>query len=194
MVRSSVEVRRAEPGDVELLLRLVDRARDEEHLPVRPHSAAHRSRVLEALGRDEVTMFLAFCGLEPVGAVVLREAEMVPLSGRAAVHIEHLFVDPSWRRRGVAHLLLSAAATATEQLGATELVCAASAGDREAQRFLARLGFTPLVVSRTVSAAALRRRLALSGVDGRRTAVNKVLARRRREAKVRLEARPAAGR
>ena len=194
MVRSSVDVRRAEPSDVELLLRLVHGARLEEHLPVRPHSEAHRGRVLEALGRADVTMFLAFCGREPVGAVVLREAETVSFSGRVAVHIEHLFVDPAWRRRGVAHLLLGAAVTATEQLGATELVCATSAGDRDAQRFLARLGFTPLVVSRTVSAAALRRRLALSGADERRTAVNKVLARRRREAQIRLEARPAAGR
>jgi GNAT superfamily N-acetyltransferase len=193
MVRSSVDVRRAEVGDVDLLLRLVDRACLEEHLPVRPHSEAHHSRVLKALDRDDVTVFVACSGLEPVGAVVLRAAELVPLSGQDAVHIEHLFVDPDWRRRGVAHLLLSAAATATEQLGAPDLVCATAPGDREAQRFLARLGFAPLVVHRTISTASLRRRL--SGHGGpRRTAVEKVIARRRREARVRLEASSAAGR
>jgi ribosomal protein S18 acetylase RimI-like enzyme len=196
--RSSIDVRRLEPGDVDALLRLVDRAGSDEHRAARAGSRAgsraDRARVADALGRDDVTTFVASCGPEPVGVVVLRSAGIVPLSEERAVHIEHLVVDPDWRRRGVAHLLLGAAAAAAEEMGADALVCATAAGDREAQRFLARLGFAPLVVQRTVSAAALRRRLATEATGGRRTTVDKVLARRRREARVRLQARPAAGR
>jgi GNAT superfamily N-acetyltransferase len=200
MLRTTVEVRRATSQDVDLLLTLAQRARLGEQLPPRPESLAVRTRALTALDRPDVTVFLACAGQEPVGAIVLRVGEILPLSCSDAVHIEQLFVDQDWRRRGVARQLLGAAATVAEHLGTSDVVCTTPSGVRESQRFLARLGFTPLVVQRAVPVATLRRKLAAGGGTARRkAAVELVLARRRREARTRteavtLEAHPAAGR
>jgi len=197
MPRTTVEVHRATPEDVDQLIHLADRARSEEHLRPRMDASAQRSRFVAALKRPDVTVFLALAGQEPVGAVVLRVGEVLPLCGSDGVHVEQLFVEASWRRRGVARQLLAAAVGAAEAHGAADVVCTTPAGVREPQRFLARLGFTPLVVQRVVPLATLRRRLAADS-GWRRPSVELVLARRRREARersgVRLEARPAAGR
>ncbi|MFP5334195.1 MAG: GNAT family N-acetyltransferase [Actinomycetes bacterium] len=200
MPRTTVEVRRATESDVELLMQLAARARDEEHLPPRGDVAVHRARAVAALNRSDVVVFVAAAAGEPVGAVVLRVGEVLPLCGAEAVHVEQLYVDAGWRRRGVARQLLTAAVQLADEQGVSDLVCTTPAGVREPQRFLARLGFTPLVVQRVVPLATLRRRLATSVEETgrRRAAVDLVLARRRREQRARagvtLEARPAAGR
>lgn len=198
MPRTTVEVRRAVTDDVDLLLRLAQRARSGERLPSRADTTAVRCRAVTAMTRPDVAVYVACAGQQPVGALVLRFGEVLPLSGTEAVHVEQLFVDPDWRRRGVARQLLSTAVTVAEAHGASDIVCSTPAGAREPQRFLARLGFSPLVVQRVVPLTSLRRRLAADA--GRRgTTIDLVLARRRREARERaaaltLEARPAAGR
>lgn len=182
MPRSTVEVGRAVPEDVDLLLTLVRQARDQDQQPSREESASYRARMRSALSRPDVSVYLARCGGDPVGVVVLRLGETVPLTGQEAVHVDQLYVDPRWRRRGVARQLLAVAANAAEHFGAGDIVCSTPPGARDAQRFLARLGFTPLAVQRVVPLATLRRRLAGEGVGRRRTGAELVLARRRRQA------------
>ena len=207
MPKNPVEVRRATPEDAHLLVRLVQRARLDEEVPTRgDHGhATHPTRAMTALERPDVTVLLACTGEEPVGVLTLRLGELLPLTGSDAVHVEQLFVDPDWRRRGVARQLLAAAATTAEHHGSAQMVCTTSPGGREAQRFLARLGFAPLVVQRVVTVATLRRRLAGEVSGGRRrAAVDLVLAQRRQArakataakatAAVTLGVRPAAGR
>lgn len=207
MAKHPVEVRRATPEDADVLVRLVERARLDDETPSRAEHGvlSQRVRVLAALERPDVTVFVACSGEEPVGALTLRLGELLPLTGADAVHVEQLFVDPDWRRRGVARQLLAAAATTAEHYGSTQMVCATTPGLREAQRFLARLGFVPLVVQRTVPLTTLRRRLVGDVPGGRRkAAVDLVLAQRRQaraktRAKVSASAvtmgvRPAAGR
>jgi GNAT superfamily N-acetyltransferase len=186
MPRTSVEVRRAVPGDVDLLLRLAQRILPEDVAPGRLESGGARQRLLTAIEREDVTVLLACAGQEPVGVLVLRLGELIPLCGSGAVHVEQVFVDPDWRRKGIARQLLSAAVTAAEHHDAADVVCTLPPGQRDAQRFLARLGFAPLVVQRAVPVGTLRRRLAgdLGGGRGR-AAVELVLARRRREARKR---------
>jgi ribosomal protein S18 acetylase RimI-like enzyme len=194
MPRTTVEVRRADAEDVDHLLHLAQRARLEEDTPSRPEAPAQRTRAMTALDRPDVRVLLALVGQQPVGVVVLRVGELVPLSGADAVHVEQLYVDPEWRRRGVARQLLSQAAATAEQHGAGDIVCTLPPGVREAQRFLARLGFAPLVVQRAVSVGTLRRKLAGDAGGGRRKATMElVLARRRRAARDRRPLEPATG-
>jgi GNAT superfamily N-acetyltransferase len=179
---------------VDLLLHLAHRARLEEQLPPRPESAALRTRAANALRRPDVTVFLACAGEEPVGLLVLRIGELMPLCGADAVHIEQLFVDQDWRRRSVARQLLAAAVSVAEQQGMPDIVSTIPPGERDGQRFLTRLGFAPLVTQRVVAVGTLRRRLAGDSGGGlRRAAVERVLARRRREARERRPVETAAG-
>ena len=194
MPKHPVDVRRATPEDGDLLVRLVERARLDDESRVRAEHGVltQRVRVLAALERSDVTVYLACAGQEPVGALTLRLGELLPLTGAEAVHVEQLFVDPDWRRRGVARQLLAAAATTAEHYGSTQMVCATSPGVREAQRFLARLGFAPLVVHRVVPLTTLRRRLAGEVPGGRRKAAVDLVLAQRRQARAKTVAKAAA--
>lgn len=186
MPRTVVEVRTASREDVDLLLGLSHRL-DPEEVPASRHErTAQRHRLAAAVDRSDVSILLACASQEPVGLLVLRHGELIPLGGTSAVHVEQLYVDAAWRRRGVARQLLSAAVHVAEHSGAADVVCTAPPGVRQAQRFLARLGFAPLAVQRVVAVTTLRRRLAGDLELVRRTsAVQAVLARRRREARTR---------
>jgi hypothetical protein len=92
------------------------------------------------------------------------------------VHVEHLFVVPPVRRHGVARALLHGVASVAERHGADQVVSNAPPSARETHRFLARLGFTPLVVRRVAPTSLLRRRLA---GESRRSALEDLLSRRR---------------
>ncbi|HZI96528.1 MAG TPA: GNAT family N-acetyltransferase [Actinomycetales bacterium] len=193
MARAAVDVRVAGPDDAALLLVLAASARA-EHGSARPDSAPHRDRLAAALRRADVEVLVAEVGQEPVGLLVLRSGELVPLSGTPAAHVEQLYVHPDWRRRGAARQLLLVAATRGEQLGFGDVVCTVPPSGRDAHRFLARLGFVPLVSQRVVPVASLVRRLTGDRAVGRRrTGVEQLLARRRREQQDRRAAVPRDG-
>ncbi|WP_298802889.1 GNAT family N-acetyltransferase [uncultured Pseudokineococcus sp.] len=147
--------------------------------------------VASALRRPDVVVLLAEAGERPVGVLVLRRGEVLPLAAVAAAHVDQLAVVPSERRRGVGRALLAAAARIADADGLERIVVSAPPGGREAHRLLARLGFTPLVVQRCASVPALRRSLRLQSAVGpaggleqeasRRAALERVLSRRRRE-------------
>lgn len=124
---------------------------------------------------------------EAVGLAVLRRGQVVLPAPAVVVHVEQLWVAPAWRRRGVGHQLLAAVAASAEAAGAEEVQAAAASGQRDVQRFLARLGFARPVVVRSAPLAVLRSRLAAAGAAGggrrdrRRAALDELVARRRRQ-------------
>jgi ribosomal protein S18 acetylase RimI-like enzyme len=182
--RAAVEVRSAGVDDAALLLLLAASARSETGRAARPEPGHHRDRLVTALRRPDVEVLVAEVGREPVGLLVLRMGELVPLSSSPACHVEQLYVRPDWRRRGVARQLLLAAATRGEQQGLGDVVCTVSPSGREAHRFLARLGFVPLVSHRVIPVSTLVRRLTGERSARRpRSGVQQLLARRRRELK-----------
>ncbi|GAB2674256.1 GNAT family N-acetyltransferase [Thalassiella azotivora] len=184
MGRTTVDVRAAGPQDAASVLRLAELARSEVGHEVRALATGHRDRVTAVLARDDVDVLLAEVSTEPVGLLVLRRGELLPLCGTGAVHVEQLWVAPAWRGRGVARVLLAAAAGAGERCGADRLVCSAPSGDRQTARFLTRLGFAPVVTYRMVSVAGLLRRLAGENPTLlRRSALEQTIARRRRQAR-----------
>jgi GNAT superfamily N-acetyltransferase len=94
-----------------------------------------------------------------VGAVQLRIGQLSPVHGERVLQVSHLQVAKHAERLGIGRSLLEAAVTWAEQEGIASLVVAAAANDRDANRFLARLGLAPVAVLRGASVAALRGRL-----------------------------------
>lgn len=144
--------------------------------------------VAASLRRPDVVVLVAEVEQVPVGVLVLRRGEVLPLSPHALAHVDQLAVVPAERRRGIGRALLAAAARTADADGAERIVVSAPPDGREAHRFLARLGFAPLLVQRSASVTALRRSLhgpsareRAGGEDPRREAVERLLSRRRRE-------------
>jgi GNAT superfamily N-acetyltransferase len=125
-----------------------------------------RTRILIAEFRDSVAGF-AVLTLDPLG----------PLYDGPTVQLNYLLVRPQLRRRGVGRAILTAATWYAERLGAEHLVVNVFPGMRDANRYFARLGFSPMAVRRVAAVSTLRRRLAM---DGRAACAEDVAGRRLR--------------
>jgi len=112
-----------------------------------------------------------------VGTLHLRRGPVSPIQQLEAVHLSHLNVLPSHRRRGVASSLLQAATAWAEEKDSTHLLATSPGGTRDAHRFLARLGFGQVAVVRAAPVASLRARFA-GGVSPARD-TGRLIARRR---------------
>jgi GNAT superfamily N-acetyltransferase len=181
MTRPPVDVRLAGSGDADDLLELWVQARAEIAGAGRAVLGGApdviRSRLLDALSRHlDLHVLLARWEGRPAGFAVVRVGHLMPLADDDCVQLEHLFVTPSLRRHGVARALLGGVASLAERHGADQILSGAPPSAREVHRFLARLGFTPLVLRRVTATATLRRRLA---GESRRSALEDLLSRRR---------------
>ena len=181
MTRPPVDVRHAGTGDADDLIELWVQARAEIAGAGRAVLGGGpdviRSRLLDALSRhDDLHVLLARWEGRPAGFAVVRVGHLMPLADDDCVQLEHLFVTPSLRRHGVARALLGGVAGLAERHGADQILGGAPPSAREVHRFLARLGFTPLVLRRVTATATLRRRLA---GESRRSALEDLLSRRR---------------
>lgn len=134
-----------------------------------------RATLRGALAREGLQSFLARSDGRDVGFLVLSRGPLLPLMDEPAVSIEHLYVLDDVRRRGIGRALLARATVAADQVGAGQISTSVPAQGRDAQRFFARLGFSPFVVRRVAAVQALRRRLAPDD----RTCVDPTVLRRR---------------
>jgi GNAT superfamily N-acetyltransferase len=134
-----------------------------------------RPRLKETLAAGDPLVLIARYEAEPAGYALLRIAPVLAVDP-AALHIDQMFVAPSLRRRGVAKALLLAVTAIAERNGAEQVLAGAPPSARDTHRFLARLGFSPLMVRRVTGTAALRRRLA---GEGQRRGLEDLLSRRR---------------
>jgi GNAT superfamily N-acetyltransferase len=100
---------------------------------------------------------------EVAGMAVLTVAPYAPLFDQRAVHAHYLHVLDGYRRMGIGKALLAAAVSLADETGAEHVVTSVLPQMRETQRFYARLGFSPVVVRRSVPVNALRRRLCGGG-------------------------------
>ncbi|MGH3497716.1 MAG: GNAT family N-acetyltransferase [Nocardioidaceae bacterium] len=112
-----------------------------------------------------------------VGAVHLRRGPISPVSLLEAVFVSHLHVLPLHRRRGVASALLGHATAWADEKDTPHLMAGAPANAREANRFLARLGFCQVAVIRGTPVSSLRGRLA--GLATGSPSTGRLIARRR---------------
>lgn len=174
MSRANVRVRPAERGDVDALVDLVSSAETRsagigERRPADPgvaHLARRLGQIVDQPGRTVLVAADEQSG-DLVGLLVAKLDEIGAIDITPALHITHLLVAPRHRRRGVGRTLLAAAVHVADEAGVDRVLATAASGSREANRYLARLGFAPLVVHRVASTAALRRSLGISDVSER---------------------------
>lgn len=138
--------------------------------------AAFDGRLAAALDSGGITAYLAFSNDEPVGYAVTSDTSAPVLVDAPALTIEQLYVIQVARKHGVARALLTLIASRAERCGAEIIATNVPSQVRDANRFFARLGFTPQVVRRATPTAALLRRLA--GPEAR-PAVERAVLRRR---------------
>jgi predicted N-acetyltransferase YhbS len=166
--RGHVRVRPAELADVPQLVRLVGTTDEKLSGPgarqIQADTLAHLpERFAAILGADDKSVLAAVDELNDiVGMVVVSEGEVGAIAAVPALHISHLLVAPKQRRRGVGRALLAATVHLADQRGIEHIVAAVVSGSRDENRYLARLGFAPLVVRRLATTSTLRRSL---GID-----------------------------
>lgn len=179
MPRAVVTVRDARPQDLPVLLQMWADLRelggraDRTTPPATPDGAL--ARLAQVADDPHCRIVVAVLDDEVAGMAVLTHQPFAPLHDIRSVHLHFLHVQPGRRRRGVGRALVAAATTYAEEMQAEHVVTSVYPQLREANRFYARLGFTPVVVRRVATVAALRRRLAVEGQG----ATGEVVARRR---------------
>lgn len=179
MSRGNVRVRPATTSDIDDLISLSVENSVTDHIGRRGRKGDSESLVerymclLNDLDRlvlvavDEATDNL-------VGYAVLLEERVGVLLPTATLYVSHLLVAPNFRKRGAGRALLTGAVRHAEDRDIDHVVVGVQAGARDANRYLARLGFAPLVVRRIASVSTLRRSLGIAD------SIDRVALRRRR--------------
>jgi GNAT superfamily N-acetyltransferase len=122
--------------------------------------------VAALIGRIELSLsdvgfklLVAWDGDTPVGLLCVGLTDVGVWTEVPGVQVSGLHVRAASRPRGVARALLEAAINCADKWGCISVVAAVSPGDREANRFFARLGFGQTATHRMVDVSSLRRRV-----------------------------------
>jgi ribosomal protein S18 acetylase RimI-like enzyme len=171
MPRNNLRVRAAEAGDVDALTALLAEHRDTvgswAYRVARTGSDADtRGHYLRLLADGSRRLVVAVDGGTDtvIGMAVFGVDVVSTLTDLPSVSVSHLLVAPAHRHRGAGRALLSAAAGYADEVGIEHVVVGVSSGGRDANRFLARLGFAPLVLRRIAPVSTLRRTLGVPGL------------------------------
>jgi GNAT superfamily N-acetyltransferase len=114
-----------------------------------------------------------------VGMACFAGRPLGPFVETMVVQIDYLHVRPDYHRRGVGHALVAAATQYSDEVGAEYVVVNVFPQVREANRFYAKIGFSPLVVRRVATTAVLRRKLGMTGPESADRGRRGLMARRR---------------
>jgi ribosomal protein S18 acetylase RimI-like enzyme len=172
MSRVNVRVRPANEDDIPSLVALVQSIDTSTGMfsgrPLQDQSTQHLTERFGQILRSERVLLIA---ADEAGAVVgmlsARDDAVGAIDLTPVLHVTHLVVAPGHRRRGIGRSLLAAAVHLAEDAGVEHLLATAAAGSREGNRYLARIGFAPLVVHRIAPTSSLRRSLGMTDVAGR---------------------------
>lgn len=171
MARASIQVRPAVAADAAALARLMCAADASAPVSGRQAVTSTRARVqqLDRILADEARVLLVATtedgtdeSAAVVGLLAGRIDEIGVLDLTPVLQVTHLLVLPGARRRGVGRALLCAAVQIAEAAGVGHVLAAAGAGSREGNRYLARMGFAPLVTQRLAAVPTLRRSLGMT--------------------------------
>lgn len=160
MFHTPAQVREAGPDDVDDLLDVWAVRASERVLapPARSDALASLARI--AADPDQ-RVLVAVVEDRVAGAVHLVRGPVSPVHSDSAVYVLHLQVIDEFRRHGIGRSFMEAAVTWAEEKDSSHVVAAASAGSRNANRFMARLGLVPTAMIRAAPVASMRARLPL---------------------------------
>ena len=171
MSRSMVSLRCAVVEDAQFL---VDVWSESLRRADRQEQVADVEMIVKAAAESsEARIVVAEYDGEPAGAVYLRITTMGPLNLETMVQVVSPYVLPSFRRHGVGRMLMEASVAYAEEHGVGHLVTAATSGSRDANRYMARLGFSPNVTVRTAPTQLVRAK-----VEAQRPAAERIAGRR----------------
>ncbi|HRW19594.1 MAG TPA: GNAT family N-acetyltransferase [Dermatophilaceae bacterium] len=187
MTRATVVVRRADDSRIGDVVALWEQQRGESGTTDTIGRRISPEAIRAALTRPETVAFVAIADEQPVGYVVLSDCTLNPFADAPCIAVDQLYVTREHRGAGVAKALMAAVAAYAERQGVEQLAGNVPSTVKDANRFFARLGFTPLTVRRVTTTTALHRRLA-GDREASRFALDQVLARRR-VARVRAQGR-----
>ena len=191
MARNPVHVRDATPEDAQTLVAMwQDNLESSARQPAPTVDSAVRGIGHLALDPEQ-RLVLAEVDDEVVGVAYLVRSPLSPLHDETAVRVGRLFVRSDQRRRGVGRALLAAAAAWADEKQTAHLRITVSSAARDANRFLARLGFAAIAHVRATSVPVLQERLArfeAVDTDGH-VVVERLRTLRRRQASARLTRR-----
>lgn len=173
MSRMNVRVRPADIADVPRLVTLTQSLDLTAGLfsgrPVVEPAADHLADRFTEIIRERSRILLV--AVEEMGATVglliAQHDEVGAIDLTPVFHVSHLMVAPKHRRRGVGRMLLTAAVHLADERDIEHVLATAGSGSREANRYLARLGFAPLVVHRIAATSVLRRALGMADAPER---------------------------
>jgi GNAT superfamily N-acetyltransferase len=168
----NVRVRPATENDVPAVVTLVQSIDTSTGLfsgrPLQDPSFEHLAeRLQQIVASDRLLLVAADDTGTVVGMLAARHDEIGAIDLTPVLHVTHLMVAPGHRRRGVGRALLAAAVHVADEGGVEHVLATAAAGSREGNRYLARIGFAPLVLHRIAPTATLRRSLGMTDVAGR---------------------------
>lgn len=172
MSRVNVRVRPATADDVPALVELVQAVDTSAGVfsgkSLQDHSTGHLTeRFTEILQSDRSLLVASDDTGAVVGMLAARRDAVGAIDLSPVLHVTHLMVAPGHRRRGIGRSLLAAAVHLADEGGLEHVLTTAAAGSREGNRYLARIGFAPLVVHRIAPTTTLRRSLGMTDVAGR---------------------------
>ena len=181
MPRGTVIVRQPEKADVDVILDMWEELRTRSGRTGSLAPVPSEERLLEILdwGAREPGYRAVVAELdgEVIGMACFGVHAVGPLIETLVIQIDYLHVRPQHTRRGAGRAMVAAAATYAEEVGADHVGVNVFSHVREANRFYAKIGFSPLVVRRIASVSALRHTLSPDEDSAIRRAG--VLARRR---------------
>jgi GNAT superfamily N-acetyltransferase len=179
MARVAPQIRDAGPEDAAQLLNLwAETTRDGES-SVRALADAEQA-LASVAGNPDERLLVAEVDGAIVAAVQLTQGPLSPLVRDYVVHTSYLLVQPGLRRHGYGHALMEAAVSWAEEKGIAQMT-AFTDGNRDTNRFFARLGLAAMATVRHTSTVSLRKHLSAerSRVSGSNRHLVEVLAQRR---------------
>ena len=157
----------AEPDDVDELARLAEDA--VVATGKTKSNPDRRRRYAELVAQPDRVVLVAVDERTDrvVGVVVASQGEVGAIVPVSVMIVNHLVVESSHRKHGLGRALLAGVVRQAEDRDIDQIVVSVSASDRDANRYLARLGFSPLAVRRIASTSALHRSLGMGDLVGR---------------------------